>query len=45
MLYSSSKDALKKALNFVAKDFQANDASDLAYTNLLESLLKNEVAE
>ena len=44
MVYSSSKDALKKAINFVAKDFQANDQEDLAWSNLLESLIRLEVA-
>lgn len=45
MIYSSSKDALKKAINFVAKDFQANDQEDLAWSNLLESVMRHEVAD
>jgi cofilin len=39
MLYSSSKDALKKALgDGIAKEVQANDHSDLAWDNVLEQI-------
>jgi cofilin len=39
MVYASSKDALKKALGEgVAKEIQANDHGDLAWSNVLETL-------
>jgi len=41
MVYSASKDALKKALGEgVAKEVQANDHGDLAWKNVLEILSK-----
>jgi len=41
MVYASSKDALKKALGEgVAKEVQANDNGDLAWSNILEILTK-----
>ena len=38
MVYSSSKDALKKTFQGIGKEIQANDESDLAWTNVLEVL-------
>jgi len=41
MVYSASKDALKKALGEgVAKEVQANDHGDLAWKNVLDILTK-----
>jgi cofilin len=34
MMYSSSKEALKRALNGLAADIQANDADDLEWDNI-----------
>ncbi len=43
MIYSSSKDALKKSLIGIGKEMQACDRGDLAWTNVLEKLLRSEV--
>jgi len=41
MVYSSSKDALKKALGEgIAKEVQANDYSDLNWSNILDALTR-----
>jgi cofilin len=45
MVYTSSKDALKRAIVGVQKEIQANDHGDLAWTNVLECLLRGEVAQ
>lgn len=34
MMYSSSKEAIKRALNGLAADIQANDADDLEFENI-----------
>ena len=44
MVYTSSKDALKKSLIGIGKEVQACDHGDLAWTNVLENLLRTEVA-
>ncbi|PIA91453.1 hypothetical protein CB0940_09319 [Cercospora beticola] len=40
MMYSSSKDALKRALNGIAADVQANDADDIEYDTIVEKVSK-----
>ncbi|KAM3417545.1 Cofilin [Cercospora zeina] len=40
MMYSSSKDALKRALNGLAADVQANDADDIEYDTIVEKVAK-----
>jgi cofilin len=41
MVYSSSKDALKKALGEgIAREIQANDHSDLSWSNVLDNITK-----
>eukprot|EP00914_Ancora_sagittata_P010460 GHVO01020169.1.p1 GENE.GHVO01020169.1~~GHVO01020169.1.p1 ORF type:complete len:148 (+),score=20.83 GHVO01020169.1:95-538(+) len=42
MVYTSSKDALRKALVGVGKDLQANDHGDLAWSNVLEICMRTE---
>lgn len=44
MLYTSSKDALKKSLRGIGKEIQACDYGDLAWTSVMEVLLRTEVA-
>ncbi|KAI0233836.1 Cofilin [Lamellibrachia satsuma] len=44
MVYTSSKDALKRALVGIGRDMQACDHGDLAWTNVLEALMRSEVA-
>ena len=44
MLYTSSKDYLKKALVGVGKEIQACDYGDLDWTSVLDTLLRTEVA-
>ena len=44
MLYTSSKDALKKTLVGVGKEFQACDYGDLEWSGILDTLLRMEVA-
>lgn len=44
MLYTSSKDALKKSLRGIGKEVQANDHGDLAWSSVMEILLRTEVA-
>lgn len=36
MMYSSSKDALKRALNGIAIDIQANDGDDIEQDNVVK---------
>jgi cofilin len=36
MMYSSSKDALKRALNGLAVDIQANDADDIEHDSIIK---------
>ncbi|KAK3632304.1 hypothetical protein LTR56_016437 [Elasticomyces elasticus] len=40
MMYSTSKDALKRALNGVAVDIQANDADDIEHESVLQRVSK-----
>ena len=42
MVYTSSKDYLKRALVGVGKEMQATDHSELAWTNVMEKLLATE---
>jgi cofilin len=43
MVYASSKDALKKALGEgIAKEIQANDHSDLEFSNVMDQIRKTE---
>ncbi len=44
MVYTSSKDALKRKLLGIAKEVQACDHCELSWTNVLEHLLRSEVA-
>lgn len=38
MVYSSSKDALKRSLNGIAGEVQANDEDDLEHTEILKKV-------
>jgi len=40
MMYSSSKEALKRSLNGLAADIQANDADDLEFENIVGRVSK-----
>jgi hypothetical protein len=40
MVYASSKDALKRALNGIATEFQANDVDDIEYQSVLAKVSK-----
>lgn len=40
MMYSSSKDALKRALNGLAADIQANDEDDIEYESIISRVSK-----
>ena len=40
MMYSTSKDALKRALNGLAADIQANDADDIEHDSVLQRVSK-----
>lgn len=40
MIYASSKDALKRALNGIATEFQANDTDDIEYQSVLARVSK-----
>ncbi|KAL2358092.1 hypothetical protein BJ546DRAFT_835181, partial [Cryomyces antarcticus] len=40
MMYSSSKEAIKRALNGLAADIQANDADDIEYDNIISRVQK-----
>lgn len=40
MMYSSSKEAIKRALNGLAADIQANDADDIEYDNVISRVSK-----
>ncbi|KIM98999.1 hypothetical protein OIDMADRAFT_19945 [Oidiodendron maius Zn] len=40
MIYASSKDALKRALNGIAAEFQANDEDDIEYDSVLAKVSK-----
>jgi len=44
MVYTSSKDALKRALVGIGKEVQACDYGDLEWSSVLEVLLRTEVA-
>lgn len=41
MVYASSKDALRRALNGVSTDIQGTDFSEVAYDTVLEKVLKS----
>lgn len=40
MIYASSKDALKRALNGIATELQANDEDDIEYQTILKQVSK-----
>ena len=40
MMYSSSKEAIKRALNGLAADIQANDADDIEWDSILTRVSK-----
>jgi cofilin len=40
MVYASSKDALKKSLNGIAAEYQANGGDDIEYDEVLKSVSK-----
>jgi hypothetical protein len=40
MIYASSKDAAKRALNGVATELQANDPDDIEYESVLKTVSK-----
>lgn len=40
MMYSSSKEAIKRALNGLAADIQANDADDIEWESVLTRVSK-----
>ncbi|KAF2004383.1 cofilin [Amniculicola lignicola CBS 123094] len=40
MMYSTSKEAIKRALNGLASDIQANDADDIEYENIVSRVSK-----
>ncbi|KAK3062340.1 hypothetical protein LTS18_004329, partial [Coniosporium uncinatum] len=40
MMYSSSKEAIKRALNGLAADIQANDADDIEYDSVISRVSK-----
>lgn len=40
MMYSSSKEALKRALNGLAADIQANDPDDIEYDTIIARVAK-----
>lgn len=40
MMYSSSKEAIKRALNGLAADIQANDADDIEWDSVLARVSK-----
>jgi cofilin len=40
MMYSSSKEAIKRALNGLAADIQANDADDIEFDNIISRVSK-----
>jgi len=44
MVYTSSKDAIKRALVGIGKEVQATDQGELAWENVMEVLLRNDVA-
>ena len=44
MVYTSSKDYLKRALVGIAKEIQANDRDDLLWSNVLEVCMRGEAA-
>ncbi|TLS23716.1 uncharacterized protein PpBr36_06290 [Pyricularia pennisetigena] len=40
MIYAASKDALKRSLNGIAHELQANDADDIEYDSVLKAVSK-----
>lgn len=40
MMYSSSKEAIKRALNGLAADIQANDADDIEFDSIINRVAK-----
>jgi len=44
MVYASSKDGLKRALNGIAVEFQANDEDDIEYDSVIKKVSKGAAA-
>lgn len=40
MMYSTSKEAIKRSLNGIAADIQANDADDIEFENVIARVSK-----
>lgn len=40
MMYSTSKEAIKRALNGLAADIQANDPDDIEYDSVIQRVSK-----
>ena len=40
MMYSTSKEAIKRSLNGLAADIQANDADDIEFDNIIARVSK-----
>jgi hypothetical protein len=40
MVYAASKDALKRSLNGIATEIQANDSDDIEYDTVLKTVSK-----
>jgi len=40
MMYSTSKEAIKRALNGLAVDVQANDPDDIEYDTIIQRVIK-----
>jgi hypothetical protein len=40
MVYASSKEALKRSLNGIATELQANEADDIEYESVLKTVSK-----
>lgn len=40
MMYSTSKEAIKRALNGLAADIQANDPDDIEYDTIISKVAK-----
>lgn len=41
MVYASSKDALRRALNGVASEIQGTDFSEVAYETVLDKIIRS----
>lgn len=44
MIYASSKEALKRALNGIAVEIQANDTDDIEWDSVLKTVSKGTAA-